>query len=83
MFFFLEQNLFFRIQFPNTIFFFKTQKIVLKNCFPKQFSKTATKQAYSYLLVSLNCNIYGSKIRTRRCNLCFVAVSYKCKDEIG
>ena len=44
VFFFLEQKLFSRIQFPYTIFFFlKTQKTVLKNCLPEQFSKTTTK----------------------------------------
>ena len=35
--FFVEQKLFFRIQFPNTIFFLKTQKTVLKNCSKKLF----------------------------------------------
>ena len=42
--FFFKQKLFFRIQFPNTIFFFlKTQKIILKNCSQKLFSKTVLK----------------------------------------
>ena len=45
---FWEQKLFFKIRFPNIIFFLKTPKTVLKNYFPEQFSKTATKQALSF-----------------------------------
>ena len=41
--FFLEQKLFSKIQFPNTIFFLKTQKPILKNCSQKLFSRTVLK----------------------------------------
>ena len=40
-FFFLEQKLFSRIQFSNTIFFFFSENI--KNCSQKLFSKTVLK----------------------------------------
>ena len=48
--FFLKQKLFSIIQFLNIIFFLKTKKIVLKNYFSEQFSKTATKQTLSDLI---------------------------------
>ena len=47
MFFFLEQKLFFRIQFPNTFFFFENTKNYSQKLFAKQFSKTATRPKVS------------------------------------
>ncbi|CBI20244.3 unnamed protein product, partial [Vitis vinifera] len=40
-----EQKLFFKIQFPNTIFKKKTPKTVLKNCSQKLFSRTVFKNS--------------------------------------
>ena len=45
MFFLLEQKPFSRIQFSNTIFFFKTQKTVLKKCSQKLFYKIVFKNS--------------------------------------
>ena len=42
---FWEPKLFFKIQFPNTIFFKKTPKTVLKNCSKKLFSRTVFKNS--------------------------------------
>ena len=42
---FWEQKLFFKIQFPNTIFLKKTPKTVLKNCSQKLFSRTVFKNS--------------------------------------
>ena len=42
---FWEQKLFFKIQFPNTIFLKKTLKTVLKNCSQKLFSRTVFKNS--------------------------------------
>ena len=45
MFLFLEQKLFSRIQFSNTILFLKTLKTILKNCSQKLFSITVFKNS--------------------------------------
>ena len=38
----------------HNFFFFKTQKTILRNYFPEQFSKTATKHALRILTISIN-----------------------------
>ena len=45
-FFFLKQNLFFKIQSSNTFFIFSKNR---KNCFPKQFFKNRNQTAPSFL----------------------------------